>query len=94
MAALSFQVELVMAPRGLVIARALEPTRFTLVEDSRLAGCPLSTRRPGIPKAKAADGSQRNDVHAFLLKDPSHASRFKPGDRVELSDWSEPEPTT
>jgi hypothetical protein len=88
-AALLFQVELVMAPRGLVIARALEPAQFTLVDASRLAGCPLSPRRPEIPKAKNPDGSLRTDVHAFLLKDPAHAERFKPGDRVELSDWRE-----
>lgn len=91
MAALPFQVELVMALRGLVIARALEPaTKFALVDASRLNGCPLSPRRLELPKPKSADGSPRDDVHAFLLKDPEDAERFKPGERVELSEWREP----
>ncbi|MGC4117326.1 MAG: hypothetical protein QM765_22745 [Myxococcales bacterium] len=89
MAALQFQVELVMAPRGLVIARALQPTSFSLIDASRLAGCPLSARRPDLPKPKNPDGSPRTDVHAFLLEDPSDAQHFKPGERVELTEWRE-----
>ena len=87
MAALPFQIEFVMTERGYVLARALEPTGFKLVDGTRLGGCLLDPRQLDIPRARNPDGSPRTDIFAFVLEERVHAARFKVGDRVELTDW-------
>jgi hypothetical protein len=91
MAAIPFQIELVMAPRGYVLARALEERSFELVEGTRLGGFPVEPRYLDVPRAMSPDGTPRLDIYAFLLKHREHAARFKPGDRVELTEWREPQ---
>ena len=92
MAAIPFQIEFVLAERGLVIARQLEAAGsppFALVEGTRLGGCVLEPKHLDIPRAHNPDGTPRRDIFAFKLRRSEDAARFKPGDRVELSDWRE-----
>jgi hypothetical protein len=85
--ALRFQVEFVMAERGYLIARALEPRSFRLVEGTTLGGCPVEPRHLDIPRARSAGGEARQDLFAFRLKRREDAARFRPGDLAELADW-------
>lgn len=87
MATIPFQIEVVLAAQGFVIARRLAPQLFELTGASRLKGCPIAPME--LPRAKAADGAARDDLFAFRLKARADGARFKPGDVVELSDWRE-----
>ena len=85
MAALSFQIEFVLADRGFVIARLLEAADFRLTAQSTLAGCAVTAM--DMPRAKNSDGSPRLDLFAFRLRDPADSARFKVGEVVDLSAW-------
>jgi len=87
MAALPFQVEFVMAERGYLIARALTPHDFRLVEGSTLGGHALDPRQLDLPRALSADGTPRKDLFAFRFKRREDAAHFEPGQVIELSGW-------
>jgi len=85
MAALPFQIEVVVAERSLVIARQLELVPFVVAEGATLAGLPVGAME--LPRARGAGGSVRTDLFGFRLLRPDDSRRLKPGDVVELAGW-------
>lgn len=66
-----------------VLARQIEPAGWTLSDNARLGGVPIENWTD-IPTAHDAQGSQRLDLFAFVLRYSAMAAQFSVGKVVEL----------
>jgi len=87
MAAIAFQVEVVLPEMGLVIARQLSPAKFRVINETRLGGCLVA--QMALPPALVPETKKREDLHAFRCRDVPETQRFRAGQVVELSEYRE-----
>jgi hypothetical protein len=80
-----FDVEQILTVQGraYVLARQREPSEWKLGDNSLLGGVPIE-KWTDIPRSHDANGNQRLDLFAFVLRDTSMASQFAEGVTVEL----------